>query len=139
MSFFLHRIPDHFSQGQENEFPNSHSAIMKSASKISRKLISSQTKSATSHRQSDRRADCQQAVRHTTSGTLRNSKGFEDEVGKEKRGEGEAKTDDYPKLTEAQQLHTLQPNKSFTRGKTFTNACCYHSCINFVLIICFSR
>ncbi|XP_027143141.1 serine/threonine-protein kinase ULK4 isoform X1 [Larimichthys crocea] len=115
VSFFLHRIPDHFSQGQENEFPNSHSAIMKSASKISRKLISSQTKSATSHRQSDRRADCQQAVRHTTSGALRNSKGFEDEVGKEKRGEGEAKTDDYPKLTEAQQLHTLQPNKSFTR------------------------
>ncbi|KAG8010251.1 Serine/threonine-protein kinase ULK4, partial [Nibea albiflora] len=71
------RIPDHFSQVQANEFPSSHSTIMQSTSKISRKLISSQTKSATSHRQSDRTADRQQAVRHTTSGALRNSKAFE--------------------------------------------------------------
>ncbi|XP_051262428.1 serine/threonine-protein kinase ULK4 isoform X2 [Dicentrarchus labrax] len=108
------RIPDPFFLGQVDELPNSHSAITHPALRISKKLISSQTTIATTHRPSDRRTDCQQAVRHTTCGALRNNQGLDRGVGKERGGEGEAKTEDDPKPAGAQQMcHTLQPNKSF--------------------------
>ncbi|XP_044062546.1 serine/threonine-protein kinase ULK4 isoform X2 [Siniperca chuatsi] len=109
------RIPDPFPPGQAAELSNIHSAITQPAHRISKKIISSQMTTATTDRPSDRRTDCQRAVRHTTCGAFRNSQGLDREVGKERGGEGEAKTEDEPKLTGAQQIcHTLQPNKSFT-------------------------
>ncbi|XP_074510925.1 serine/threonine-protein kinase ULK4 isoform X2 [Sebastes fasciatus] len=109
------RIPDAFPPEHADKPLNSHSAIIQPANRISKKLISSQTTTtATTYRPSDRRTDSQQAVRHTTCGALRNSQGSDREMGKEQGGEGDAKTDDDPKLTGAQQMcHTLQPNKSF--------------------------
>ncbi|XP_041798587.1 serine/threonine-protein kinase ULK4 isoform X2 [Chelmon rostratus] len=108
------RIPGPFSAGQEDEPPNNHSAITTPAHRIPKTLTSSQTTAAT-RRPLDSRTDCQQAVRHTTIGALRNSQGLDRELGKERGGGGrEAKTEDDPKPTEAQLLHTLQPNKSFT-------------------------
>lgn len=127
--FFLYvlrhtRIPDPFLPGQADKLSNSHSAITQPAHRIYRKLISSQTTTATTDRQSDLRTDCQQAVRHTTCGGLRNSQGLDREVGKERRGKGDANTEDDPKLIGAQQMcHTLQPNKSFTLGNTFPDIC----------------
>lgn len=119
--FFLHRherIPGPFSAGQEDEPPNNHSAITTPAHRIPKTLTSSQTTAAT-RRPLDSRTDCQQAVRHTTIGALRNSQGLDRELGKERGGGGrEAKTEDDPKPTEAQLLHTLQPNKSFTLGNS---------------------
>ncbi|XP_070691142.1 serine/threonine-protein kinase ULK4 [Pempheris klunzingeri] len=82
---------------------------------LSKDLISSQTTTATTDRLSDQRTDCQQAVRQTNFGALKNSHGLEREVGKERGGQGEANTEHDPKLTEVQQMcHTLHPNKSFT-------------------------
>ncbi|XP_070768283.1 serine/threonine-protein kinase ULK4 [Enoplosus armatus] len=107
------RIPDPFPPGQTDKLSNSSSAITQPAHRISEKLISSQTTTATTVRPSDRGTDCQQSVRHTTCGALKNNQGLEREVGKERGGEGEAKTEDDPKITRAQQMgHTLQ--KSFT-------------------------
>ncbi len=127
---YLHRhtrILDRFPPGHADELPNSHSAVTQPAHRISKKLISSQTTTATTYRPSDRRTDGQQAVRHTTCGALRISQGLDREVGKENGGEGELKTEeeeDDPKLTGAQQMcHTLQPNKSFTLGNTFLYVC----------------
>lgn len=118
------RIPDPFLLGQADELSNNHSANTQPAHRISKKLISSQTTTATTDRPSDRRTGCQQAVRHTTCGALRNSQGLDKEIGKERGGEGEANTEDDPELTGVQQkCHTLQPNKSFTLGNTFAGVC----------------
>ncbi|KAF1387604.1 hypothetical protein PFLUV_G00081580 [Perca fluviatilis] len=106
------RIPDPDPPGKADKLPNSHSAITQPAHTISKTLISSQTTAATTYRPSDRRIDCQQAVRHTTCGALVNSQGLDRKMGKE-RGEEEAKTEHESKLTGAQMFHTLQPNKSF--------------------------
>ncbi|XP_031134163.1 serine/threonine-protein kinase ULK4 isoform X1 [Sander lucioperca] len=106
------RIPDPYPPGKADKLPNSHSAITQPAHRISKKLISSQTTAATTYRPSDRRTDCQQAVRHTTCGALLNSQGLNRKMGKA-RGEEEAKTEHKSKLTGAQMFHTLQPNKSF--------------------------
>ncbi|XP_059196171.1 serine/threonine-protein kinase ULK4 [Centropristis striata] len=106
-------IPDPFLPGQADMLPNCHSAITNPAHRISKKLISSQTTTATSYRPPDRRTDCQQAVRHTTCGALKNSQGLEKEMGKERAGKEEPKTEDDFKLTGAKMGQTLQPNKSF--------------------------
>ncbi|KAM9352888.1 serine/threonine-protein kinase ULK4 [Symphorus nematophorus] len=107
------RIPEAFPTGLEDELPNSHLAITQPAHRISNELTSSQTTTATTHRQSETRTDdCQEAVRHTTCGVSKNSQLLGEERGKE-RELGEAKTEDDPKLSGAQQLQTLQPNKSF--------------------------
>ncbi|XP_039978837.1 serine/threonine-protein kinase ULK4-like, partial [Xiphias gladius] len=81
--------------------------------------ISSQTTTATTDQPSDRpsyiRTDSQQVVRHITCGPLRNSHGLDREVGKERRGEGQVKAEDDPKITGSQMMyHKLQPHKSFT-------------------------
>ncbi|XP_033495595.2 serine/threonine-protein kinase ULK4 [Epinephelus lanceolatus] len=107
-------FPDPLLPGQANKLPNSHSAITQPAHRISKNLISSETATATINRTSDRRTDCQQAVRHATSGALRNSQCLKTEMGKERGGDGDAMREDDPKLTGAQQAcHTLQPNTSF--------------------------
>ncbi|XP_032374061.1 serine/threonine-protein kinase ULK4 isoform X2 [Etheostoma spectabile] len=85
------RIPDPYPPGNADKFPNSHSATI--------------------HSPSDRRTDCQQAVRHTC-GALVSSQELDRKMGME-RGEEEAKTEDESKQTGAQMFHTLQPNKSF--------------------------
>lgn len=124
MSFFvlLHRhtrIPDTLSPGQADELLHSHSTIIQPVYRISK-------------------TDCQQAVRHTTYVALRNSQGLDKEVGKERGGEGEAKTEDDLKLTGAQQLHALQGNKSFTLGNIFPDVSCSNSGMNMAVVI-FSR
>nr|XP_046256457.1 serine/threonine-protein kinase ULK4 isoform X3 [Scatophagus argus] len=129
-------VPEPFSPGQPDRFPSSHSAVTQPACRISKKLFSSQTATATTQRPSDGRTDSQQAVRHTTCGadicvtcakvdsfrltdtetmncSLRDSQGLDTHVRTERGGEGEAKTEDDPKLSGALQLHTLQPTKSF--------------------------
>ncbi len=120
--FFLHRntrIPDPFSPGRVDELPNSHLPIPTPACVVSKKLVSSQKNTATTHKPSNRSTDCQQPVRHMTCGALRNSQGLDWEVGN-KRGEGEANTEDDPKLTGSQHMyHTLQPNKLITLGSIF--------------------
>ncbi|XP_034409026.1 serine/threonine-protein kinase ULK4 [Cyclopterus lumpus] len=93
------RIPDPFPPGHADKHAQPPSGM-------SKKLVSSQTTTSTTSRPSDRRTDCQRAVRRTASGALRNDRGFDGETEKE-RG-GEAKTEDDPK----QIYHTLQPNKS---------------------------
>ncbi|KAK5892707.1 hypothetical protein CesoFtcFv8_013061 [Champsocephalus esox] len=97
-----------------DKLPDSHSdsVITQPAHRISKKLNSLQITTATACRPSDRRTDFQQAVRHTTCGASRNSKGSE-------RGrEEKAKTEDDPELTGAQQMClTLQPDKSFILDK----------------------
>lgn len=125
--FSLHRyteVHDPISLEQADKPPNSHSTIAQPAYMTYNKRISSETTTGTTHRPSDRRPGCQQAVRHTTCGASRNNQGLDREMGKERRGEVEAKTEDGPKLTGAQQLTILQPNKSFTLGNTFHNVCC---------------
>uniref|UniRef100_A0A671WX59 Unc-51 like kinase 4 n=1 Tax=Sparus aurata TaxID=8175 RepID=A0A671WX59_SPAAU len=107
-------VHDPISPEQADKPPNSHSTIAQPAYMTSNKLISSETTTGTTHRPSDRRPGCQQAVRHTTCGASRNNQGLDREMGKERRGEVEAKTEDDPKLTGAQQFTILQPNKSFT-------------------------
>ncbi|XP_029308425.1 serine/threonine-protein kinase ULK4 isoform X2 [Cottoperca gobio] len=107
------RISDPFLPGHPDKLPNSYPAITQPTYRISKKLISSQTTIATTCRPSDRITDCQQAVRHTTCGALRYRQDLDRESGKERR-EGEAKTEEDPKLTRAQQMcPTLQPNNSF--------------------------
>ncbi|XP_075937519.1 serine/threonine-protein kinase ULK4 [Anarhichas minor] len=102
------RIPDPFPAGHADKLPNTQPP-----SRIYKSLISSQSTTATTYRPSDRQTDCQQAVRHTTCGAPMNSQGLDREMGKERGGEGEAKTEDDPKLTGTKQMcHTLQPNKS---------------------------
>ncbi|XP_056235896.1 serine/threonine-protein kinase ULK4 isoform X1 [Seriola aureovittata] len=104
------RIPDPLRPAQADECSNSHSAIAQPAHRTCQKLISSQRTTATT----DRQTDSQQVVRSTTCGVLRNSQDLDRELGKERRGEGQAKEEDEPKLTRAQQLcYTLQPHKSF--------------------------
>ncbi|XP_054478447.1 serine/threonine-protein kinase ULK4 isoform X2 [Anoplopoma fimbria] len=99
------RIPDPFPPGHTDKLSSTQPPF-----RISKKLISSQTATSTTNRPSDRKTDCQQAVRHAA---LRNSHGLDMEMGKERGGEEEAKTEDGPKLTGAKQMcHTLQPNKS---------------------------
>ncbi|KAM8734994.1 serine/threonine-protein kinase ULK4 isoform 1-T2 [Acanthopagrus schlegelii] len=107
-------VHDPISPEQADKPLNSHSAIAQPAYMTYNKPISSETTTAITHRPSDRRPGCQQAVRHTTCGASRNNQGLDREIGKERRGELEAKTEDNPKLTGAQQFTVLQPNKSFT-------------------------
>lgn len=124
--FFLHRyteVHDPISPEQADKPLDSHSAIAQPVYMTYNKPISSETTTAITHRPSDRRPGCQQAVRHTTCGASRNNQGLDREIGKERRGELEAKTEDDPKLTGAQQFTVLQPNKSFTLGNTFLNVC----------------
>ncbi|XP_071325778.1 serine/threonine-protein kinase ULK4 isoform X2 [Trachinotus anak] len=105
------RIPDALHPGQEDECPNSHSAITQPVHKTSQKLISSQTTTATT----DRQTDCQQVIRYTTCGALRDSQSLDREVGKERRAKGQAKAEDDLRPTEAQQIcHALHSHKSFT-------------------------
>ncbi|XP_008297423.1 serine/threonine-protein kinase ULK4 [Stegastes partitus] len=67
-------------------------------------------------RPSERATGGQQSVKHISCGALRNSQSLGKEVGKERRGEREANTEDDLKLSGTQQMcHTLQCNKSFTR------------------------
>ncbi|KAK9513459.1 hypothetical protein VZT92_026990 [Zoarces viviparus] len=102
------RIPDPFPAGHADKLSNTQPP-----SWIYKSLISSQSTTTATYRPSDRQTDCQQAVRHTTCGALMNSQGLDREMGKERGGEGEAKTEDDPKLTGTRQMcHTLQPNKS---------------------------
>ncbi|XP_042280032.1 serine/threonine-protein kinase ULK4 isoform X1 [Thunnus maccoyii] len=97
------RIPNPFSSGRQANTQPAH--------KVAKNCISSQTPID----RPDSRIDNQQADRHTSHGAFRNSQGSDREVGKERRGEGEAKKEDDPKLTGAQQMfHALQPNKSLT-------------------------
>ncbi|XP_034730482.1 serine/threonine-protein kinase ULK4 isoform X3 [Etheostoma cragini] len=86
------RIPDPYPPGNVDKLPNSHSA--------------------TTYSPSDRKTECQQAVRHTTCGALVKSQELDRKMEME-RGEEEGKTEDESKLTGAQMFHTLQPNKLF--------------------------
>lgn len=70
---------------QDNKLPDSHSAITTPAHGVPEELTSSQT-TAETHRPPDRRTDCQQAVRHTTCGVLRNNQGLDRE--RRRRGGG---------------------------------------------------
>ncbi|XP_047455886.1 serine/threonine-protein kinase ULK4 [Mugil cephalus] len=88
---------------QADEQPNNPMTNTQPDYTVSKKVVSSH---ATTDKASDTRSDSQQSIKNSLDG----------DVGKERRGEGERKTEEYPKLTGAQQLcHTLQPNKSFTR------------------------
>ncbi|XP_062278414.1 serine/threonine-protein kinase ULK4 [Scomber scombrus] len=96
------------SERQGDKLPHNKLANTQPAHKVSKKCISSQT---TTDRP-DSRINNQQVDRLTSHGALRNSQGSDRELGKERRGEGEANTEDL-KLTGAQQAcHMLQPNKS---------------------------
>lgn len=113
------RILNLFPSGrQADKLPYNKLANTRPAQKVSKKFISSQT---TTDRP-DSRIDNQQADRHTSHRAFRNSQYRQ--VGKEKGGEGEAKTEDDPKLIGTQQMcHTLQANKSLTLGNTFPDVC----------------
>ncbi|KAM7420340.1 hypothetical protein PAMA_014859 [Pampus argenteus] len=106
------RIPNPFpSERQADKLSYNKLASIQPAHKVVKKVISSQT--ATDR--PDSGTDNQQADRHTSHGAFRNSKVSDKEVVNERRGEGEAKTEDDQKLTGAEQMcHTLQPNKSLT-------------------------
>ncbi|XP_054869601.1 serine/threonine-protein kinase ULK4 isoform X2 [Amphiprion ocellaris] len=106
---------DLFPPGQADNPPNSHSTITQPACRMSKKLISSH---AATDRPTERATGSQQSVKHTSCGALRNSWALDREVGKEKRGEREANTEDDLKLSGTQQMgNSLQCNKSFTRDK----------------------
>ncbi|KAK5862654.1 hypothetical protein PBY51_018024 [Eleginops maclovinus] len=100
------RIGDPFPPEPADELPSSHSVITQPAHRISKKLNALQITTATTCRPSDRRTDFQQAVRHTTCGASRNSKGSDTEMRKERGTEEKAKTEEDPELAG-------QPNKSF--------------------------
>ncbi|XP_062421741.1 serine/threonine-protein kinase ULK4 isoform X1 [Pungitius pungitius] len=102
------RIPECFPPGHADELSNSQPP-----SKISEKLISSQTTIGTTYGPFDGKNDCRQAVGHTTCGGSRNIQVLDREMKKEKRGGGVAKTEDDSKISGAKQMcHTLLPNKS---------------------------
>nr|XP_040021817.1 serine/threonine-protein kinase ULK4 [Gasterosteus aculeatus aculeatus]XP_040021818.1 serine/threonine-protein kinase ULK4 [Gasterosteus aculeatus aculeatus] len=110
------RIPDLFPPGHADKLSNSQPPSRISEKEINlKKLISSQTTIASIYGPSDRKNDCQQALRHNTCGGSRNIQGLdrEMELEKEKGGGGVAKTEDDSKITGAKQMcHTLPPNKS---------------------------
>nr|XP_020452545.1 serine/threonine-protein kinase ULK4 isoform X2 [Monopterus albus] len=100
-------IPDPFLPEQADEFPCNQLTILQPVHRISEELMSSQTEVSTNDRLSDRGTGSQQAVRHTTRSTLRNSQGLDREVA----------TEDHPRLDRAQQLcQPLLANTSFTLG-----------------------
>ncbi|KAM7382570.1 hypothetical protein PAMP_002296 [Pampus punctatissimus] len=105
------KIPNPFPSGrQADKLSYNKLANIQPAHKVLKKVISSQT--ATDR--PDSRTDNQQADTHTSHGAFRNSQGSDKEAVNERRGEGEAKTEDDQKLTGAQQMcHTLHP-KSLT-------------------------
>ena len=108
------------SERQGDKLPHNKLANTQPAHKVSKKCTSSQT---TSDRP-DSRINNQQVDRLTSHGAFRNSQGSDRELGKERRGEGEANTEDDLKLTGAQQAcHMLQPNKSLKLGNTCPDVC----------------
>ncbi|XP_028281168.1 serine/threonine-protein kinase ULK4 isoform X2 [Parambassis ranga] len=108
------RVCDFTPPAEVEKLPDSHSVITQPPYRMSKKLISSHT-TASTDKPSDRRIDREESVKLTCYGDLTNSQRLRREEGNERRGEGQAETEDDPKLPGALEMsHTLQPNKSFT-------------------------
>ncbi|KAF7654012.1 hypothetical protein LDENG_00075810 [Lucifuga dentata] len=111
------KIPESFpSGGQTDKLTNSQLTDRQLAHWASKKLNSSQTRTATMTGLSDKMNDSQQADRPTTHRALKNSQGSDRNEGGQRKGEREEMEDNLKSAETKQSCHTVQPNKSFTKA-----------------------